>query len=737
MIRFGLHERLARRAKSLVTVCVLLVSTLCAGAAGAWAQDAGEGGGSGGPAGAVSVRSDLLAPIEGNLSGQPWLLATGIDPALSQAPERNPQTGLEPKSLGSGYFSQSPSTQAAGGGFLVPFRNPAPAFSRDILISRDYSALGVQTEPSIAVDPKDPEHIVVDMIDYNFPSISSYVTIDGGATWDGPHQVGYMPDDLISGGDPSMSFDRSGNLYTTSISIGEEDFSIGPEFTSSEVSSIAVSRSTDGGYSWPTIVSVDRSGVKITDQQIDPQGHLRGTVAIGFLDKPWLTVGKNPKDPSKDIIYCTYVEFITYYDILYSGELPVLLPKELGSTIKMARSEDNGVTWSDPVAVAPTVRRSFQEVSNPSGAEGQFTHERTVQGPRPVVDSTGKVYVAWIDSTDDGSMKGLGEIHIASSTDKGVTFSSQVTAVVFNELPFRPRNAFFRYWGSSFPRIAIGKNDDVYIVYNARPPEKPHDDGDIYFIKSTDGAKTWSQPLRLNGDSGSALQFFPEIAVSPSGTIDVSWGDMRDDTTQTRYNMYFTQSTDGGKTWGFEIKDLGLRTKDTRVTDFASNPNRAFPNGLFLGDYFGLAATDNEAYMVWADSRLAEFGGYNQKIAFARQKAMQAPGVYISPASGPGGQSITVQGFNFQPDMNIQVQLQDTTIALSRTNQDGRFTSTIFVPVTGEGAQSLRVFDESGNVAQTSYYTEFGFGNIKQQYDDLSKKIQDLTKTLQSKQLVP
>jgi hypothetical protein len=91
----------------------------------------------------------------------------------------------------------------------VPYRDPAPAFSTNHLVTRDFSSRPYQTEPNIAIDPADPEHIVLGTIDYNFPSMSSYVTYDGGESWDGPFQSPYVLDDQFSGGDPSLAFDRA------------------------------------------------------------------------------------------------------------------------------------------------------------------------------------------------------------------------------------------------------------------------------------------------------------------------------------------------------------------------------------------------------------------------------------------------------------------------------------------------------------------------------------------------
>ncbi|MEE8440617.1 MAG: hypothetical protein V3S41_02755, partial [Spirochaetia bacterium] len=202
----------------------------------------------------------LLELMKNVLSGRAWLILEGLDPGLRRRPGWDSLTRMDWRALGSDFSASGVSTllpaMQSAGGFLVPFRSPAPAFSRDILISRDFSSSTIQTEPHLAVHPDDPDHIVVGMIDYNFPSTTSYVTLDGGVSWEGPYQAGYLPDDRVSGGDPVVAFDRDGQVYMTSISIGVEEFTVGPVFTSTLVSSIAVSQSGDGGFTWPTIISL-------------------------------------------------------------------------------------------------------------------------------------------------------------------------------------------------------------------------------------------------------------------------------------------------------------------------------------------------------------------------------------------------------------------------------------------------------------------------------------------------
>jgi hypothetical protein len=719
----------------------------------------------------------MMEPYREMLSGSTWLIAHGIDNRLwMKRPDWNAVNRMDLAALNSplAVGSRAPAMQG-GTGVLVPYRDPAPAFSRTVLVTRDFSDRALQTEPHLAVNPQDPDHIVIGAIDYNFPSNSIYVSIDGGESWEGPKQTKYLRDDLGSGGDPVLTFDDKGNVYIISISIGTDEYGAGPAAGEAIVSSIAVASSNDGGFTWNDPVSTARSTVE-TDVTLDPSGRIRGTISFGFLDKPWIAAGPHPTIEEQEMLYVTYTEFVTRYDILYIGELPVLGIPETLTTPKLVASADGGVTWSEPVAVGPTVRSTFgeeeggssgsnsanlvadlvlDELAEPldvnAGDDLAYREEvlaalaerfartqqlqqngdeegtkRTIQGPAPVVDSLGNVYVTWLDSTDDEAMKGLGELYMAKSEDGGVTFDKPVRIASFLEIPFRPRNAFFRYWASAFPKVAVGPNDELYVVYTALPPENPNDEGDVYFIRSTNGGTRWSRPERLNQDETANVQFFPAIDVDPNGTLHVMWGDMRDDPVGTRYHIYYTSSEDQGDTWGFTNEELALQVPDTRVTDFSTNPNRAFPSGVFIGDYFGLEATGEEVYMVWADGRLGEFGAINQKIGFARKRSVPSPEIFLSPDTGPGGETVTAQGHGFQPDMGYFLQVGGSTVFAGRTSSDGVITAEVFVPISGEGAHQVSLVDESGNIAATSFYMEFGFDNIQQSLSNLNQQVEQL-----------
>ncbi|MGE3798714.1 MAG: hypothetical protein AB7G88_12850, partial [Thermomicrobiales bacterium] len=162
---------------------------------------------------------------------------------------------------------------------------------------------------------------------------------------------------------------------------------------------------------------------------------------------------------------------------------------------------------------------------------------------------------------------------------------------------------------------------------------------------------------------------------------------------------------------------------DTRVTDFPSNPMKGFPGGRFIGDYFGIAATDEEVYMVWADTRLGEFGGFNQQIGFARKTAIEPPSLFLSPPSGSAGRVVDIQGFNFQPESAITLYVSGVATSFLRTDDAGQFQTSIYMPLTGEGPTAITAYDETGNVATASFFTEFGFDSLQESLDAINEQL--------------
>lgn len=679
------------------------------------------------------------------VSGSVWLQAQGFD--LS-----NPATWQLAGVQGGGNAPAAANQQ-------VPFRNPAPAFSRNLIVSQHLGPNTIQTEPHIAVNPNDPEHLVMGAIDYNLgPGIALYTSFDGGETWDGPNRLRYFREDAGFGGDPVLAFDQNGSVYISAISIGFEEFRLGSVLSFASTSSMLVARSDDGGLTWNEPVASAR-GLISTVSNVDSEGKERGTLTLPFLDKQWIDSGPNPDDPSQEILYLSYTEFKDTFSLIYADEIPFLSAPVSEATIRVVASKDRGITWSEPVDVSPTVLSSegtygpggegenavgqfFQGttideivLANEQGElqqqPGQITQQtggtteanRTVQGSQPKVMSDGTVVVAYLDTTNDGIQEGLFTIQVVRSYDGGATFTPAKSAGVFRETHFRPRMANFRYWGASFPQLAIGPNNEIYILATALPPDKSTDDGDIYLMRSFDLGETWLEPKRLNTDPTNALQFFPSIDVSPDGVVHAMWGDMRDDPDEVRYHIYYSRSEDNGETWGFTIPDQNFIAPDTRVTDFPSNHLRGFPGGQFIGDYFSLAAADGDVYLVWADTRQGEFGAATQAIAFARQTAIEPASLFLNPPSGSAGRVVDIQGFGFQPNSNILLLVSGVITANPRTDDQGQFQTSIYMPLTGEGPTSISAFDETGNAATASFFTEFGFDTLQESLEAINEQL--------------
>jgi hypothetical protein len=350
--------------------------------------------------------------------------------------------------------------------------------------------------------------------------------------------------------------------------------------------------------------------------------------------------------------------------------------------------------------------------------------QRFVQGSQPRVLSDGTVIVAWFDSTDDGPSQGIQTVKVAISTDNGRSFGDPIQAAYGREWHGPTRTIPLRIDGSKFPQMAVGPNDELYIVYAAQPVDKPKDDGDIYLISSFDQGRTWAEPVRVNQDERGTLQFLPNVAVDPSGIVGVMWGDSRDDPEEIRFHVYFTKSEDQGQTFGFTIPDQGFTAPDTRVTDFPSNSNRVCPTcAPEVGDYWAMTANEKDFYLVWGDTRLGEFGGFNTQIAFARQQAIPNPTLFLNPPQGTAGRIVDIVGNGFQPLSNVQLLVSGVIVANPRTGEDGSFTTSIYMPLTGEGPTSISAFDETGNAATASFYTEFGFDTLQRSLDAINQQL--------------
>lgn len=160
----------------------------------------------------------------------------------------------------------------------------------------------------------------------------------------------------------------------------------------------------------------------------------------------------------------------------------------LGRDVYYLRSLDDGLSWTDPVAVSdvqPTVATSF---------------------PSLAVDSEGRIHVAWEQNQLPDGVPSLG-LFYASSQDGGATWSPPV---LFSQ----PEGGYTQ------PRVVALPDGTVHLLWNARIGTRGR-----YHQWSTDGGATWSSinefvPKSMGGGQTGP----PGVALDSAGKLHVVTG---------------------------------------------------------------------------------------------------------------------------------------------------------------------------------------------------------------------
>lgn len=194
----------------------------------------------------------------------------------------------------------------------------------------------------------------------------------------------------------------------------------------------------------------------------------------------------------------------------------------------------------------------------------------------PVVDAKGNVNVFY---TGNGSIK------LARSSNG----ASYAISTVANVVALQPRPAHYR--AAIYPTAGVDASGRLYVAW-ADGRNNGHGN-DILYTRSVNNGSTWSAPVVLNNDKGSADQLMPALAVGKDGAVNIAWLDNRNDPANYNYDVYLTRSTDGTHF-----------SANLRVNSVSSNPdNDPRTQGSLIGDYFALSAGDGVVHPFWTDTR--------------------------------------------------------------------------------------------------------------------------------------
>lgn len=294
----------------------------------------------------------------------------------------------------------------------------------------------------------------------------------------------------------------------------------------------------------------------------------------------------------------------------------------------IAVSNDGGETWGDPVDVADRFEGNEKIfgsdvpmlVVDPDGTVFGFAKERPKRAPM-------------------GEPTAVSRLLMFKSTDGGANWTTSVFSPGAESL--------------DNPDAAVDPNNgNLYVVYSSRgkntDQDEPAPPSELYFVASTDGGATWSEPSNFSDDDPArgADQSFPGISVAPNGRIDVAWHDFRNDpffspgklgnmgssVDQRYWDAYYASSTDAGGTW----------STNTRVTNPSIDGKLGvtFNNNDIRGP-MGVASSDNAAYVTWADSRATGAAGEEAEDAYFSRIRYVDP---VALGASEGGSKFTWAG---------------------------------------------------------------------------------------------
>lgn len=390
-------------------------------------------------------------------------------------------------------------------------------------------------EPSIAIDPTNPRNILALAIDLSVQNRNpemwsvtrAFRSSNGGRTWVDKGPVAYTDDPQdaakTQSGDPVVAFDSDGTAYYASLA---EPPGRG--------SGIYVHRSNDGGATW------NRPVLAVAETEDEENDVCTGT------DKEWLST-----DPRTGALYLTYTLFTFQCSSIGDPFGADTFTRLQSIDVFLTSSSDQGRTWAEPRPIWHGYALGAMPRVGPDGALYVAFWATVLSPPSPCPTALGT-------ATAKGGGRPFAAIALGTSTDGGKTWSYHHEPVCGPEVALVSKPG--RFVGGFFlPALSVDPvTGTAYAVY---PSYLAHEHRvTVMLSTSRDRGKTWAEPMELTPGDADAL--IPTV-FARNGVVYVTYVSTTADETG---NTFFIQSSDGGATWSEPFK------LSTKSSDLSSDP---------------------------------------------------------------------------------------------------------------------------------------------------------------------
>jgi hypothetical protein len=439
-------------------------------------------------------------------------------------------------------------------------------------INTDCEGTNPHNETSIAVNPTNARNILGGANDYQLAlnpgghvgeTILSraHVSFDGGTSWS-EYPVG-SNSAYQATGDPSVAFDAAGHAYYATLGFRF----VGP--VNAQSPDILVANSGNGGRTWSEHRVAQGSGV---------------FTSVGdVLDKEYVTAWGNGN------------AIVTWGDFR-QGQKGAFISVKINASV----THDGGTTWSAPRVISGSLTESFV--------------------PVPTVAADGRVYVAFLNTTDNTTGRDDYEVVEVSPATGGRLagpFKVATTIDGFTDYPIALgrqtyHDSIFRTWAAG--NITADPTDPTHLAVvwsdmrnsTLPAPTDPYSastNSDVIVSQSFDRGRNWSAPVAL---ARAGDQFMPWGAYDRGGLLRIGLFDRHGDASNHTYGYSLSTETAAGALAFGTTTISTVRSDPTRDNRwFAATLNPGFPFATsFLGDYSNIAATPSGGVVAyWTDLR--------------------------------------------------------------------------------------------------------------------------------------